>query len=385
MKTVLKRLAIAFAAWTLLALLWAASVCLHRVTLGLAPEYVGVLRESLSDYWIWATLTPLIFFLAERFPFTRINWGFATLIHTVFYLALTTVHEAVAQWIGLSMTVPATFHGSLLRLRIIASLYNDLWMYWPIVVIWSLYEYYQRYLERDTRAALLKEKLARAELQALRNQLHPHFLFNTLNSVVSLMHENVQAADDMLGDLSYLLRASLSENEAHEITLRQEVALLECYLRIQKRRFEDRLSASLDIPDDLGDAAVPPLLLQPLVENAILHGIAPSTRGGTVRIRASREKNRLRLEVTDDGAGLKPGHTEGIGLSNTRARLRQLYGDEQSFELSNLPAGGVAVRLALPLRIMATGTRTDFDDNSDHSRRRRTSGAPPDPVVTETR
>jgi LytS/YehU family sensor histidine kinase len=253
------------------------------------------------------------------------------------------------------------------------------------VVIWSLYEYYQRYLERDTRAAQLKEKLARAELQALRNQLHPHFLFNTLNSVVSLMHENVPAADDMLGDLSDLLRASLSGNEEHEISLHQEVALLECYLRIQKRRFEDRLSAMLDIPRQLQDAAVPPLLLQPLVENAILHGIAPCTRRGEVRIRAARVKDKLCLEVVDDGAGLQPGYREGIGLSNTRARLRQLYGDDQSFELSGRPQGGVAVRLVLPLRTIKGEPKTDLDDHSDDSGRRRTAGAAQDSVAAETR
>jgi LytS/YehU family sensor histidine kinase len=183
-------------------------------------------------------------------------------------------HSAAAQGLGLAVARPASFHGSLLWLRFIASLYDSLWMYWPAVVIWSLIDYYQRYREREMRAALLKEQLRGAELQVLRSQLHPHFLFNTLNSVASLMHEDVQAADDMLGDLSSLLRVYLTSNDEQEVRLRQEIQLLDTYIRIQTRRFEGRLSSQLDVPAELLDAAIPSLLLQPLVENSILHGIA---------------------------------------------------------------------------------------------------------------
>jgi two-component system LytT family sensor kinase len=287
------------------------------------------------------------------------------------------VHEAIAQLIGL----PGP---TMLRLRVIGSLYNDLWMYWPAVVIWSLVEYYQRFRERDTRAAQLNAQLTRAELQALRNQLHPHFLFNTLNSIAALMHEDVQAADDMLADLSHVLRVYLSANDAQEITLGQESELLRTYVGIQKRRFEDRLSAVFDIPSALLQAAVPTLLLQPLVENAILHGIAPRPRAGEIRISAKEAGSKLVLEISDDGDGLPPGYREGIGLSNTRSRLRQLYADRQSFEMNNMPSG-VTVRVTLPLRFIAETMGNNLDEDSNLDRGRRSAGPPADLVVVKER
>jgi LytS/YehU family sensor histidine kinase len=199
------------------------------------------------------------------------------------------------------------------------------------------------------------------------------------------MHEDVQAADDMLADLSHLLRAYLSDNDRQEITLGQESELLQTYIGIQKRRFEGRLCAVFDLPPGLLQAAVPTLLLQPLVENAILHGIAPRPRPGNVWISGHEDGTRLVLEISDDGGGLPPEHREGIGLSNTRSRLRQLYGDQQSFELRNMPNAGVTVRVTLPLKFISQPMGKNLDEDSNSDRGRRSAGPPADLVAAKVR
>jgi len=351
-KPALKQFGLIVLGWTLLALLQVTFAGLHRAMLGAPTRLLATLRLVALDYGLWALLTPIIFFLARRFPFRRESWARTTAIHFCFYLLLTMTHEVLAQIAGLPSGAPASFHGSALGLRFVASLYEDLWMYWPAVVVWSLFHYYQRYREQDMRAAQLKEQLARSELQALRNQLHPHFLFNTLNSVTTLMHEDVQAADDMLGDLSHLLRVYLTSNEEQEIPLRQELELLDTYVRIQKRRFHDRLSPLYDVPRELLDAVVPSLILQPLVENSILHGIAPRSSPGYVRVSVRRDGFTLNLEIADNGQGLPTNYSEGIGLSNTRSRLQQLYENRQSFKVAGGEAGGVRVNISIPLRFL---------------------------------
>jgi two-component sensor histidine kinase len=384
-KRALVKFAIIVAGWTLLAVLLAGCTAIYNKTVGAPLDFLSTLRVASLDYGIWAVLTPIIFFLAKRFPFKRESWGRTTAIHFVFYLMLTLAHEILGQLVGLPAYVPASFHGSVLWLRLIGALYNDLWMYVPAVVVWSLLEYYRRYREGDMRAAQLKEQLTRAELQALRNQLHPHFLFNTLNSVASLMHEDVDAADDMLGDLSHLLRAYLTDTDAQEIRLRQEIVLLDTYIRIQKRRFEDRLTSALDVPEDLLDAVVPALLLQPLVENSIIHGIAPRSRPGQVRVTARRSDTSLLLEISDDGLGLPEHHAERIGLSNTRSRLRQLYGDACSFEMTNGLSGGVVIKISIPLRFQRTEGDIHSNGDTNGGRGRRTAGTSADTVIAEGR
>jgi two-component system, LytTR family, sensor kinase len=384
-KSAFTKLAAIFGAWTLLAVIQAGTNALYRVNIGETSRFWQGLRVGLLDYWIWAALTPVIFYLARKFRFQRRTLLRTISLHFAFYLLLTMAHEVMAQLLGIPAGVPDAYRGSIFRYRFISSLYNDLWMYWPAVVIWSLFEYYQRYRERDMRAAHLKEQLTRAELQALRNQLHPHFLFNTLNSVASLMHEDVQAADDMLTDLSHLLRVYLSSNQEQEISLGWELELLDTYLRIQKRRFEDRLSCLIDVPTDLLDAAFPALLLQPLVENAILHGIAPRPLPGTVTIRARRDGDSLTLDVLDDGTGLSSDAKDRVGLGNTRSRLRQLYGDGHMFQIANRVPAGVSVRITIPLRFIAAPPEARTDDHSNRNRGRRTAGPPADSLVAEKR
>jgi LytS/YehU family sensor histidine kinase len=218
--------------------------------------------------------------------------------------------------------------------------------YLVIVLNLVALDYYRKYRDREYR-------LVQAQLQALKAQLQPHFLFNTLNSISTLMHEDVEAADRMVVSLGDLLRATLSEVGGQEVTLRRELEVLDLYLRIQLIRFQDRLRVNRDVDPRALDACVPNLVLQPLVENAIKHGIAPHSVDGVIDISARVEGATLVLSVRDDGPGLQQAGretAEGVGLSNTRARLERLYGAAQGMKYGNASAGGFEVELRIPFR-----------------------------------
>jgi two-component system, LytTR family, sensor kinase len=200
----------------------------------------------------------------------------------------------------------------------------------------------QRHAER------LEAQLTGARLDALRAQLQPHFLFNALGGIAELVHRDPHAADRMLVRLSRLLRTALDDRTEHVVTLAHELACLEPYLELERMRYGDRLTVIEDIEPAARGARVPVLLLQPLVENAIRHGIAPRPAPGTVTIRARLAGDAVRLEIEDDGVGLAPGFTTGIGLRNTRARLAELYGDASELALGAGPAAGTVVRISVP-------------------------------------
>jgi LytS/YehU family sensor histidine kinase len=182
--------------------------------------------------------------------------------------------------------------------------------------------------------------------------LNPHFPFNTLHSISALMHQDAQAADRMIARLSDLLRASLESSDTQEVTLRQELEILQRYLEIEQIRFGSRLTVKMDVAPDTLEARVPNLILQPLVENAICHGIQPHAKPGRIELRSQRADGMLMLEVCDNGGGLRKDEPaqEGVGLSNTRTRLRTLYGQAHGFDLRDAPGGGLQVRLTIPFR-----------------------------------
>jgi hypothetical protein len=335
-----------FAGWTVLALANTAQQLVDQMRAGGKLDHLEVLRAALVDCWTWAALTLPIWLFANRFAYAQRAASPAALFHLAGCAGACLVHSALAE--AFHIAGPAAQDS--LGLRLTLSLYSDFWMYAVIILVASYVHYYQRYSERDLAAAELGQALARAELQALRNQLDPHLLFNALNSVTALMHEDVQAADDMLNDLGQLLRAHLSGGRRQETPLRDELALVQAYVNVQRRRFADRLSFSTLVDEEVLDAEIPALLLQPLVENAILHGIAPRAAGGSVRVLGRRRGEELALEVCDDGQGMAPGCKEGVGLSSTRTRLRQRYGSRQTFDVRSAGAG-VTVTIVLPLRI----------------------------------
>jgi sensor histidine kinase YesM len=223
-----------------------------------------------------------------------------------------------------------------------------------VCVCWAVH-HFQEAGQRERRTLELEARLTQANLQALKMQLQPHFLFNTLNAIASLIHENPKAADDMVGSLSQLLRITLDASARNEVPLREEIDFIDHYLAIQQTRFGNRLHIRREVDPAALEALVPPLVLQPLVENAIRYGIEPREIGGTVTLRALLRQDLLHLEVADDGEGfggrpwLRAGN--GVGLSNTKSRLEALYGEKHRFTLAANQPAGACVQIEIPFRL----------------------------------
>ena len=339
-----------------------------------APVYVEVRAEQhghmawrifswgILTWLAWAPLTPAIVWLARQYSLLGEAWKRNLIIHLPAFLLFSVLHSAAGTAITLWIKPfdnmgdsPKTFWPRFL-LRIPGSFGSDLLVYGGIVGIFYAIDYYRKYREREFQASRLEAQLAQAQLDSLRMQLHPHFLFNTLNSIVGLVRDNKNgAAVNMLVGLSDLLRHTLEYSSRHEVELREEINFIKLYLSIQEIRFSDRLRIELDIDPRTTKALVPNLILQPLTENALRHGIARSANSGLVGISSAVTDGHLRLTVYDEGAGLPDDWqlkgSAGIGLANTIARLQQLYDDDQQFDIRNRDGGGVEVVILMPLRI----------------------------------
>jgi two-component sensor histidine kinase len=351
-----RQLAWVFAFWTLIAVAGALSEAVYQHAVGREIDWIRVFRRPLTEQWIWAALTPIVFWLARRVPLERGRLASGLALHALFFLALCLVHCGLAAAVGGPMFVPSTWHGSLFLLRFLQEFYSDIWMYWPLVCIRALLDAQRRERERALQASRLQELMAGLQLSLLRAQIQPHFLFNTMHAISALLRVDPRAAEDMLADLAEILRASFNDPTSQETSLRRELDLVGCYLRIQQRRLGDRLTVSTNVSLEALDAAVPALVLQSLVENAVVHGIAPTNRPGNLWISARRDGEELELDVRDDGAGAGESASlgrsgAGIGLANARERLLHLYGDAQRFAFESTPDRGTRVTLRLPWRL----------------------------------
>jgi signal transduction histidine kinase len=315
-----------------------------------------------TEWYLWALLAPAILLLTCKVPVTRDGWRRWLPIHLLGAVVAIMVHETL--FVLLERLAQSDLNAPKELSRHLLLYYSkrtpfDLLVYAALVGIGMGGSLYRRAQDRERRAAQLESQLTKAQLDVLRNQLQPHFLFNTLNTISSQVHSDVEAADRVVSRLGDMLRLSLQHDGRHEVTLREELNFLGHYVEIQRSRFRDRLAVTIEVPPDLLDGQVPTFILQPLVENAIRHGIEPRTAQGQVVVRASREDHQLVLEVADNGPGLVDappsgsGNGRGIGLTNTRARLLQLYGNRQAITLANRAEGGVMVRLELPWRVVA--------------------------------
>jgi LytS/YehU family sensor histidine kinase len=302
----------------------------------------------------WAALTPLVFRLTRRVAPARVGWLVSLASHTGAVVACSALLTAIlrasmarfAAW-SPEPYVPMVFY------------WFDVWLftYASLVVVGHALVVRRRYVDRTVRAHLLEAQLARAQLQYLELQLQPHFLFNALNAISELAHESPVTAERMLRRLHALLAVSLERSGRDEVTLEEELAALSPYLDIQRIRFSDWLQVGMEVPPSVRQALVPHLILQPLVENAIRHGLSVRPAPGAVLVSAERLGDRLVLRVEDDGVGLRPRpqpeaseRREGIGLRNASERLRQLYGADHRFELRAARSGGVVVELEIPYR-----------------------------------
>jgi two-component system LytT family sensor kinase len=333
------------ALWTLLGLVF--STQLYLAEQRLSPHPTGwwqALRSELPDWYLWGLLALIVRALARRFRIDRANWERAVPIHFGAGLTLALLHLVLATAIQAALrggeAYPYLPH---LVDNFAASYHWNLIVYWAIVALVHARDYARDAQEHRLRAT-------EARLQALVLQLRPHFLFNTLNAIAELIHEDPPAAERMVGRLADLLRRTLETDGAAEVPLAVELELVNRYLDIEAVRFQDRLRVRHDVAADTHAAGVPAMILLPLVENAVRHGVAARTGPGEVGVRARREGTALRVEVWDDGPGLASPAREGIGLTNTRARLVQLYGTGHRFELLDAVPRGLCVRLLLPLR-----------------------------------
>lgn len=321
-----------------------------------------LLLLNLNYWYSWALLTPGVLWLARRFPFERGVWARSVPVHVAGVFAATLGHvamvmlgrSAIYSWRGES---PGEWPSEFQRMFFL-NFDWEMMTYWTIVGVSHALRYHYEAQDRALRASRLETRLIEAQLQTLQRQLQPHFLFNTLNSISALIHRDVEAADDMIARLGDLLRLSFENVGVQEVALTQELDFLRQYVAIEQARFRDRLGVTFDIGPGTEECSVPNLLLQPLVENAIRHGIGPRVGPGHVLVRAARVGSMLELEVRDDGVGVPASRlndlVQGVGLSNTRSRLAHLYGEQHRFEVRRPAGGGLSVVIAIPVDELAT-------------------------------
>ena len=371
--------AVAFAVWTFISLAATATIyqLYRRFNGGIGLG--GIAGMEFSQVLTYAPLTPLVFALAVRYPLQRGNWVKRSLLHLAAGLVFTLVHislraatpygywdPASRQWTSAIWDSHAhAFRAPwvVLRSMFLGSVVDDVTgAYVPIVLVAHAVSYYRRFRERELRATQLEGQLAKAHLQRLKSQLQPHFLFNTMHSISALMLTDVNAADRMMCRLSDLLRISLETADTQITTLNRELEFVTCYLEIEKVRFEERMKVIFDIAPETLDAQVPHLLLQPLVDNAVKHGISKLSVGGEIRITVRRQDNELQLQIKDNGPGVRKTGTlatNGLGLRITRERLESLYRQNQSLELVSPPEGGVTIRVCIPFRLQSDERTSD--------------------------
>ncbi len=340
-----------FAVWTLLALLIALQYVIFARSAGRPVDVGEIVLGRLADWYTCAAFTPLYFWMVRRWPLERRRWVVPVSVYlgvtALFVVGKFAMHVPIMNAMRDEPGPPVTLGHALSRGFITENV-----AFWCLLGIVLAVEYYGRVRAQELHAAQLNAQLADARLEALAAQLHPHFLFNTLQGISTLIHRDPAAADAMLAQVSELLRRTLRRGGSHEIPLREELELLRLYLGIVERRFADRLTVTIEIDPGLDAALVPHFILQPLVENALNHGVARQAGAGEVRISARRTGENLELVVTDDGPAQAdaPGvpASVGIGLSNTRRRLAQLYGKDQVLEAGARPEGGFSVTVRLP-------------------------------------
>ncbi len=322
-------------------------------------------KQDLAQWWGWGLLVPVIVAIDRRVPYSERQIGRRAAAHAVVGVFVTALYVYVFHFLRVVIgdnSLAGGAHWSVLKP---ANMYKFAagWFMWSYLIYWMIlgglqaYRYYERYMSSELQLERLEKSYSQARLNALRMQLDPHFLFNALNTISSHVERDPKLTRLMIEHLGDLLRMSLESKDRQEVPLAEELAFLDHYLAIQKIRFGRRLKVEIDIAPEVRYASVPSLFLQPLVENAIRHGISPRASGGTVSVTAEPVNGKLAIRIADDGAGLPPGwsleKSTGLGLSVTRERIAGLYpNDEGSFVIKGREEGGTLVEIVLPLKVM---------------------------------
>ena len=346
--------------WTLAALGFASVQYVLMLSENEQVSAWTVFGSTLLRFYVWAAFSPLIYQIVRRVNFERTGgriWGW--LLHVPLGLAFSVAHGVV--YAAVMWTIQPSYrerYSTLYRYFrenvLLGSIYTGILLYSPIVLAIAAYLLYRNYVDEQNRTAQLQSQLSEAKLQALKMQLNPHFLFNTLHSISSLVLIDPPKANQMIARLGEFLRMTLENSEDQMVTLKKELDFLRSYLEIEQTRFQDRLSETFEVEPSALSATVPHLILQPIVENAIQHGIAPHASHGEIVVKAERPDGFLLLEVSDNGSGISTngGSTTngngGTGLKNVRSRLAQIYGEDSRFEIKNRTGGGLTVELRFP-------------------------------------
>lgn len=347
------RFGIIWGVWTIVALFFSTQAYLMYYAERQPIRYAQGFLFQASACYLWALATPLVLWLARRFCIDRTNWWRRTALHFLFSLLL------VSALLGLHFVIFMVLlgrAGNITPFRLFSFIYNNLdrWIliYAFILLLSHAFNYYNSYRKGELKASELRTQLVQSQLEALKMQVQPHFLFNTLHSISALLSKDTDGARKMITRLGDFLRLTLENSGSMEVTLQQEIEFLNGYLEIERIRFQDRLTTDIHVDPAVLDVRVPNLILQPIVENAMRHAIGSST-AGRVEITAAPRNGVVRIEVKDNGPGivdraLDARRGKGLGLANTQARLVGLYGSAARFEMANDPAGGLIVALEIP-------------------------------------
>ena len=347
------RFALIWGIWTIVALFFSTQVFMLYYSENLPIPYTKAFLVQGAACYLWALMTPVVLWLARRYRIDRHNWRNKVLFHVVLSVALSsvliTIHFVIYVLI---MNRPNKLTLFWAFNYLYPNLDRFLLVYWFIFLMSHAWNYYYSYREGELKASRLRTQLAQAQLEALKMQIHPHFLFNTLHSISALLSKDTEAARKMISRLGDFLRLTLENGGSTEVSLQQELEFLKGYLEIERIRFKDRLSTTINVDPQVLNVQVPNLILQPLVENAMRHAIA-RTNAGEVEITAMPRNGVVRIEIKDNGPGIEEmkslrGTSTGLGLANTQARLIALYGSDARFELRNRPSGGLTVMLEIP-------------------------------------
>jgi len=343
--------------WTFIGLVFALQYYFTSYRSERPMPFSDSLYVQFSWSYLWALATPLVLFAASRLPIERNNWIRSALLHGPISIGLSVLVTAVGHlllWLYWSRPMGKPYLFANMTRFVVANFSEGIGIYLLIALTSYAVDYYRRYREGKDRTLHLEAQLSHAQLQALKMQLHPHFLFNTLHSISALLHKDVEAARKMITRLGDFLRLTLENSGSQEVTLRQEMEFLTTYLEIERIRFQNRLVTRMDLQPQALEGRVPNLILQPIVENAIRHGIAPRSTPGLIEIEAKHVARALRIQIRDNGPGIPEHRTsvnlfeKGLGLANTQTRLERLYGTDHLFELRNSPEGGLVVTLEIP-------------------------------------
>jgi len=340
-----------FGVWLTAGLLFAAQSYYYRASLGQPVSWWVILFHDASYFLLWFLFMPWLLWLGKRFYVERAQWQPRLAVHFAFGVATALAHRALYDllFLPLRQTAERPFTWERFYYSVIGSFDYGVLVYFVALLVIHALAYYRGLQQEQLRSAQLQGELATAQLQALRMQLHPHFLFNTLNAIAILIKQDAGRAHRMVELLADLLRQVLQNQHEQEIPLQQELEFLQLYLEIEGMRFGDRLQVRMHIEPGTLAARVPRLILQPLTENALRHGLARHRRPGVIEITAARRNGELELCVRDNGDGPDAhASASGIGLANTRARLQTLYGAKAHFSLTPAENGGAVAALVLP-------------------------------------